>query len=87
MHLVDAPDFFYFQPFTVFNFGTQEINTEEIGYAPREGYFVDCKGLRGYCGDYGYPIPTRHVYPTGYGVPCIDRISLKGLGLITKLLC
>ncbi len=61
MHLI-----IYFQPFTVFDFGTREINTEEIEalglslYVPREGYFVDCKGLRGYCGDYGYPIPTRH---------------------------
>ena len=25
--------------------------------------------------------------PTGYGVPCIDRISLKGLGLNSKLVC
>ncbi len=23
--------------------------------------------------------------PTGYGVPCIDRISLRGLGLNSKL--
>ncbi len=38
-------------------------------------------------GDCGYPIPTRYVYPTGYGVPCIDRISLKGLGLNSKLVC
>ncbi len=25
--------------------------------------------------------------PTGYGVPCIDRISLRGLGLNSKLVC
>ncbi len=24
-----------------------------------EGYLVDYKGLRGYCVDYGYHIPTR----------------------------
>ncbi|BAT13708.1 Os11g0306100, partial [Oryza sativa Japonica Group] len=32
----------------------------------REGYLFDCEGLGGYCGDYGYPIPTRHGYPTSY---------------------
>ncbi len=82
---------FYFQLFTAFDFGTREIKAEEVEAlglsfcTTREDYFVNCKSLRGYCGDYGYPIPTPYVYPTGYGVPYIDRISLKGLRLNPNL--
>nr|BBF89207.1 hypothetical protein [Oryza barthii] len=29
-------------------------------------YLIDCEGLRGYCEDYGYHIPTWMGYSTGY---------------------
>nr|BAD62185.1 hypothetical protein [Oryza sativa Japonica Group]BAD62424.1 hypothetical protein [Oryza sativa Japonica Group] len=62
------------QPSTVFRFGksTQETMAkmiEALGFGViwfERRLSFDCEGLRGYCRDYGYPIPTRHGYPTGY---------------------
>jgi hypothetical protein len=35
---------------------------EVLGFGgSREDYLFDCEGLRGYCGDYGYPNPHNMV--------------------------
>ena len=81
---------FYFRPSQSLILALGKLEQVELKHSDycflfREGYFVNCEGLGGYCGDYGYPYLHDSYNLVGYTVPNIDRISLWGLGLVSNL--